>query len=147
MHYFCLIRKGYHCVLFVNTQLIQGVTNELCCSQSNKQATQHIARFIAAPDAKVPLTLGRTSPPHTHSPATQGADRPLPPSTVFPSFFSFFFFSLRCGHFPPPPTPGNDWWSSHLMVYLSHTKHSNHMSSVSCSLAPAQKRLPHHSLH
>lgn len=29
----CIIRKSYHCVIFVNTQLIQWVTNELCCSK------------------------------------------------------------------------------------------------------------------
>lgn len=78
--------------------------------------------------------------PSPHPLATQGPDCPLLPP-VFPSFFLFFFcfFFLRCGT-PPTPTPGNDWWSSHLMVYSSHTKHSNYMSSVSCSLAPAQER-------
>lgn len=107
-----------------------------------KQATQHIAHLIAAPDTKVPLTQGRAPPPHTHSPRRVLTAHSRPPR--FP-FFLFFFPKAQTPA-PPPNPPGNDWWSSHLMVYSSHTKHSNSMFSVSCSLAPAQETLLHHTV-
>lgn len=109
-----------------------------------KQATQHIAHFIAAPDTKVPLTQGRAPPPHTHSPRRVLTAHSRPPR--FPFFLFFFFFPKAQTPAPPPHPPGNDWWSSHLMVYSSHTKHSNSMFSVSCSLAPAQETLLHHTV-
>lgn len=55
-----------------------------------KQATQHIAHFIAAPDTEVPLTQGRAPPPHTHSPRRVLTAHSRPPR--FPFFLFFFFF-------------------------------------------------------
>lgn len=57
MHYSCLIRKSYQCVIFVDTQLIQRVTNELCRSEEQMLLTSHMARVVAG---------------HPSSPASRG---------------------------------------------------------------------------
>lgn len=93
----CIIRKSYHCVIFVNTQLIQWVTNELRCSKWNKLLdTLHV--LIAAPDIKSfshTKQGGRGSPSPHHSPLW-GPEFPLPPSKFFLLFFFLFFFVYFC---------------------------------------------------
>lgn len=79
-----------------------------------KQAIQHIAHFIAAPDTKVPLTQGRAPPPHTHSPrrVLTAHSRPL-------QFPFFLFFPLRRRHPPHPPTL-QEMIGGHLISWYTH---------------------------
>lgn len=156
----CIIRKSYHCVIFVNTQLIQWVTNELRCSKWNKLLdTLHV--LIAAPDIKSSSHTkqgGRGSPSPHHSPLW-GPEFPLPPSKFFFLFFflfiffvyfccccfllfCFFFSFLRCGH------PPRKW----LVVVSSHgifLTHKTFKLLFFCLLqfgATRKKSLPHHTI-
>ena len=133
MHYSCLIRKSYQCVIFVDTQLIQRVTNELCRSEEQMLLTSHMARVVAGHPSS-PASRGGPSP---HPLATRGSCPPTRPSTA-PLLFFFFYFSL-------PPPPGNDWWSTpHLREHASHTKHSND-AFVSLAASQGKGLAPSHS--
>lgn len=80
-----------------------------------KQATQHIAHFIAAPDTEVPLTQGRAPPPHTHSPRRVLTAHSRPP--LFPFFL--FFFSPKAQTPAPPPTL-QEMIGGHLISWYTH---------------------------
>lgn len=155
----CIIRKSYHCVIFVNTQLIQWVTNELRCSKWNKLLdTLHV--LIAAPDIKSPshTKQGGGGPPlhiTRHSGVLSSHSHPPSFSFFFFSFYFFcvfllllffivlFFFSfLRCGH------PPRKW----LVVVSSHgifLTHKTFKLLFFCLLqfgATRKKSLPHHTI-
>lgn len=139
MHYSCLIRKSYQCVIFVDTQLIQRVTNELCRSEEQMLLTSHMARVVAGHPSS-PASRGGALPTPTRHSGVLPAHSSLHSS---PSFFLFLFFPLRRRH--PPPPPGNDWWSTpHLREHASHTKHSND-AFVSLAASQGKGLAPSHS--
>ena len=41
---------------------------------------------------------------------------------------------------PLPPPLGNDWWSSHLTRYSSHTRHSDYFFSLTVMKQPQEKK-------
>lgn len=129
MHYFCLRRKSYPRVMFVGTQRIQQVTNELCHSKQRQLLTSHSwTEHRTLPSH----TAGEGAlPTNTHSSLGVLTAHACPPHLPF--FLSFFFFSpLRRRH------PLRKW----RMVISSHGTRLTHRTfklcfffSVSCSLA------------
>lgn len=129
MHYFCLRRKSYPRVMFVGTQRIQQVTNELCHSKQRQLLTSHS------------WTEHRTLPSHTtgegalptNTHSSLGVLTPTPALHIFPSSCLFFFLSSKA------QTPPQEMKDGHLVS--RNTPHTQNIQtlffffSVSCSLA------------
>lgn len=62
------------------------------------------------------------------------------PDSFIPPPFSLSIFPSKKVQTSLPPPLGNDWWSSHLMRYSSHTRHSDYFFSLTVIKQPQEKK-------